>query len=153
MTNIIEGEATIHTVEDALIDYANGVQIGDEWLNKLVDAGYVADVQVGALTDRGLDYAEQAGVPMRLVPILTLGVDIHAVDKTGVKRRILAGSQVQVIMKNWDKHMRAYGYDVLAGNQFYLLTVYANKAHTLTEHRWPMNLPIGGTYRVSQTDP
>lgn len=146
MTNIIEGNSEPATVEDALLIYVNGKPIGDAWMQKLIENGYVIDAKVGALTDKGLDYAEQHGVAMRRVTVLTLGADIHAIDKKGVKHRVMAGSQVQVVMKHYDRRMKAWYYDVLAGEAFQLLSVYQNKLHTLSEVRWPITLELKGQY-------
>lgn len=146
---LVEAEPKAWSVEDALVDYANGGEISDDWLNKLVDTGYVIDVEVGALSDKGLEVAEAKGVVMREVATITLGRKVYVRDDAGHKTSLVEGSTLQVIFGGREKKTGTRYYDVLAGKDLPVLRLYHNSADTFKTYKWPSALPLKGSYKIA----
>lgn len=147
---VLEGSATPPSLLDYMADYGRGEKIPDEQLAAMVAEGYLFDVEQGNFTDLGFEKLAEMGVPVKEVNILTLGTDIHVPLPDRTKLHIRAGSQCLVVFGHRDKRTKLINrYDVVAGEDLPMLTVYANSKHEFSTHQWPAAWPLTGRYAVA----
>jgi len=147
---VLEGSATPPPLMDYMADYGKGETIPDDKLADLVNEGYLFDVEQGNFTDLGFAKLEELGVPVKEINILTLGIDLHLPLPDRTKLHIRAGSQCLVVFGHRNKRTRIVErYDVVAGQDLPMLTVFANSKHEFSTHKWPAAWPVTGRYAVA----